>query len=194
MEVLPFARSCDASQLVDVMQVNERIKVDLIYATNRNFTGKVIYKQPKCYLLKEVAEQLNQVQKKLEKEGYGLLIWDAYRPLPAQQRLWDVCPDSRYVSPPSKGGKHTRGTTVDLTMVDLKTGKMVEMPTGFDDFSFKAASNYEGAPEQAKKNRALLQRVMIAHGFSTIKNEWWHFDYKDWNSYPVLEVDFELLS
>lgn len=193
MNIQAFKISTDGSKLVDVTSYIPSIKTDIIYATDRNFTGTPIYKAAKCFLLKEVADSLAEVQKKLHEKGLGLLVWDAYRPLPAQQRLWDVCPDPRYVSPPDKGGKHTRGTTVDLTIITLADGKPLEMPTGFDDLSPKARYDYPDVSAEAKKNRALLREIMEQHNFKVIINEWWHFDYIGWQDYPVLNVDFDKL-
>ena len=179
-----------AIDLVELTTIIPTIKIDLIYATDRNFTGKKIYTNPRCMLLKNVADKLACVQHELSKMGLGLLIWDAYRPLQAQKKLWEICPDSRYVCPPEKGGKHTRGTTVDLTLIRLIDGMQLEMPTGFDDFSPKAAADYADVSPAAKKNRALLQQIMCKYGFTIFRTEWWHFDIKDWQQYPVLDIDF----
>ena len=179
--------------LVDITQVNPNIRIDCVYATPRNFTGKQIYLRPICYLLRPIAEQLSKIQKELEKEGLGLLVWDAYRPLPAQQRLYDAASDKRYVANPKMGGKHSRGTTIDLTIVRLSDGKLLEMGTYHDDFTEKAWYNYAAISAAAKKNRKELRDLMMAHGFEPIPHEWWHFDYHGWREYPVLKVDFELL-
>lgn len=181
-----------SSQLVELTQMNPNIRVQLVYATAKNFTAKVIYKKcAKAYLLKEVALALNEVQKELEQLGLGLLVWDAYRPMQGQQALWNACPDERYVYPPQKGGRHTRGTTVDVTLVRLSDGLQLEMPTGFDDFTPQAASNYANVSPQALKNRTQLQSVMKKHGFLPIASEWWHFDYKGWQDYEPLAIDFD---
>ncbi len=180
--------------LVELQKINSNIRVHLVYATPQNFTRKIIYKKcAKAYLLKKVAQALSNVQKELEQQGYGLLVWDAYRPLQAQQALWNACPDERFVYPPHKGGKHTRGTTDDLTLVDLKTGALCEMPTGFDSFTPQAASGSRDVSAVALKNRTLLQQVMEKHGFLRISNEWWHFDYKGWQDCAPLAVDFDAL-
>lgn len=183
-----------SGNLVELQKINPNIRVHLVYATPHNFTGKIIYKKcAKAYLLKEVAQALSDVQKELELQGIGLLVWDAYRPMQGQQALWDACPDERYVYPPHKGGRHTRGTTVDLTLVDFKTGALCEMPTGFDSFTPQAASGSLDVSPKALKNRTLLQQVMEKHGFSKISNEWWHFDYKGWQDYAPLAIDFDAL-
>ncbi len=183
----------DATQLVDVTKVIPNIKTDIMYATDRNFTGKVIYKAPKCYLLQQVAEQLAKVQKELNEVGLGLLVWDAYRPLPAQWRLWNVCPGPRYVGDPRKGGFHTRGTAVDLTIIRLSDGSLLEMGTGFDDFSPRAAFDCADISDEAKRNRLFLKNLMEKYGFANYKNEWWHYNYHGWQNCPVLQIDFDAL-
>lgn len=184
-----LANPQDAAKLVNLRTVISGIHIDCIYATTRNFTGVVIYKEPKCYLLKEVADQLKKVEAELNKKGYGLLIWDAFRPMEVQKILYRASPD-RGVYPPHKGGKHTRGTAVDLTIIRLVDNKPLEMPTEFDDFSEKAASNYQGCSQIAKQNRKMLQDIMAKYGFKPLKSEWWHFDYKGWKEYPPLDVTF----
>jgi zinc D-Ala-D-Ala dipeptidase len=181
-----------APQLVELIKINPRIRVQLVYATPHNFTGKIIYKKcAKAYLLKEVAQALSDVQKELEPLGFGLLVWDAYRPMQGQQALWDAYPDERFVLPPQKGGRHTRGTTVDLTLVRLFDGIPLEMPTGFDSFTPQAASDCANVSPEALKNRTLLQNVMKKHGFMPIASEWWHFDFKNWRDYLPLAIDFD---
>ncbi len=187
------ATSKEMPELIDIAKVIPNIKIDCVYATTRNFTGKQIYLKPICYLLKPVAKQLAKVQKELEKQGLGLHVWDAYRPLPAQKRLWDVCPDERYVAPPSKGGRHTRGTTVDLTIYRLSDGKLLEMGTDFDDFTEKAHADCRTISDEAKRNRKLLRDLMVKYGFEPYRYEWWHFDFHGWQNYPVLEVDFDAI-
>lgn len=178
-----------ADKLVDIERVIPNIKTDIVYATNRNFTGIVLYDNNfRCYLKKEVAEQLMKVQQELNEIGLGLLVWDAYRPLSVQCKLWSVCPDERYVTPPTKGGRHTRGTAVDLTIIHLSDGKQLEMPTGFDDFTLRAWSDYKDVSLEAKKNRLLLRLLMEKHGFQQLPTEWWHFDFHDWQESPVLSV------
>lgn len=190
--ILLHAKTSEVN-LIDITKVNASIRIDCVYATARNFTKTQVYLKPVCYLLQPVAGQLAQVQKKLEKEGLGLLVWDAYRPLAAQQRLWDICPDERYVSPPKQGGRHTRGTAVDLTLVKMSDGKPLEMGTGHDDFTEKAYAACTTISQEAQKNRKKLRDIMMAHGFEPYQYEWWHFDYKGWRDYPVLEIDFDLI-
>lgn len=190
-----FARSKQKNylNLVQVTSLNPRIQLDLRYATENNFLGFAIYPQAVCYLHEDAAEALCLVQEDVESLGYSLKIFDGYRPLHAQQTMWDLIQDERYVSNPAVNkGRHTRGTAVDLTLVDA-SGKELEMPSDFDDFTEKAHSDYAETSDEAKKNRALLKLVMETHGFKQFEFEWWHFDLEGWQDdlkYPPRDVDF----
>jgi D-alanyl-D-alanine dipeptidase len=118
--------------------------------------------------------------------GLGLKIWDGYRPIAVQWKFWELMPDERYVSDPRKGGRHTRGTAVDLTLV-TKNGQELLMPTAFDDFSGKASCDYMDAPVEAIKNRDLLRKIMEKHGFVGLVNLWWHFDLIGWRNHPPID-------
>jgi D-alanyl-D-alanine dipeptidase len=174
------------SELVDVQTVIPQIQVELKYATPDNFTGQSVYTFHNCLLLKETISRLSQVQAELETMGLGLKIWDGFRPISAQWKFWELVPDPRYVADPREGGRHTRGTTVDLTLV-TKEGKELPMPSGFDDFSEKAHQNYKGATAEEITNRELLRSLMEKHGFTGVQEEWWHFDLVGWENYPVLK-------
>lgn len=187
---LPLALQGDeaiAADLVDIQSVIPRIQVDLKYATADNFTGQIVYDFQCCLLLREAALRLRDVQDELETMGLGLKIWDGYRPVAAQWKFWELVPDERYVSDPRKGGRHTRGTAVDVTLI-TKEGQELLMPSAFDDFSEKAHRNYMDAPPEAIQNRELLQRVMENHGFVGLKTEWWHFDMVGWENFPPIGV------
>ncbi len=179
--------------LVKVIKYIPNITLELRYATNNNFLNGYIYTKADAFLVKEAALALANVQKELNKKDLGLKIWDAYRPLCAQWRMWEKMPDPRYVSDPRKGGRHTRGTTVDVTLIDLKTGKELPMGTDFDNFTPKAWPSYKDLPKEVLTNRKLLSSIMHKHGFTSIKTEWWHFDLHNWRDYPILDVDFEQL-
>ena len=174
------------SQLVNIQSYIPDIIVDLKYATKDNFTGVVVYDFQTCQVLNEVALRLQEVQKALYPIGLKLKIWDGFRPMSAQWKFWELVPDERYVSDPRKGGRHTRGTAVDVTLTTLD-GIELPMPTAFDDFSEKAHRNYLGCTEAELKNRELLQTIMEKHGFIGLPTEWWHFDLLDWESYPPIE-------
>lgn len=175
------------SELVDIQLIIPQAHVDLKYATEDNFTGQVVYQFHHCLMIKEAALRLRDVQTELESLGLGIKIWDGFRPVEAQWKFWALVPDERYVSDPRKGGRHTRGTAVDLTLI-TKEGQELPMPSLFDDFSDKAHRDYQGASEEAIKNRELLQSVMEKHGFIGLPTEWWHFDLKDWQNYPPIDI------
>lgn len=161
---------------------------ELMYATENNFTGQVIYEFQDAYLRWGTVKKLMLVSKDLEEFGFYLKIWDGFRPVSAQFALWEVCPDSTYVANPNKGySSHSRGNTIDLTLVDAE-GNELEMPTGFDDFSAKADRDYADCTPEAANNAQILEILMEKHGFTGYAGEWWH--YSDTTSYPV-EKDFE---
>lgn len=173
-------------ELIDVQSLIPRIFVDLKYATPDNFTGTRVYEFHRCFLLKEAALKLAEVQAELESMGLGLKIWDGFRPIETQWKFWELVSDERYVADPRKGGRHTRGTAVDVTLV-TKEGRELFMPSAFDDFSEKASRDYQEASEEAIRNRELLQEVMEKHGFVGYANEWWHFDFIGWENYPPID-------
>jgi zinc D-Ala-D-Ala dipeptidase len=155
------------------------------YATTNNFTKKKIYDCGKCYMRPEAAKALVKVHNELEsKLGYGLKVFDCFRPRPYQQRLWDIVPNPDYVTPPNKGSMHSRGLAVDLTIVD-QNGKELDMGTEFDFFGKEAHTDYKGHSDIINKNRALLTSTMAKYGFKGIRTEWWHFSYNA--SYPLDE-------
>lgn len=160
---------------VRVQDYVPRIMVDLKYATEDNFTGKAIYDFTDAYLRYGTVMKLLKVQAELEEQGMGLKIWDAYRPHSAQWALWEVCPNPAYVANPSSGTtSHTRGDTIDITLV-YADGTDVKMPTGFDDFSAAADRNYGDCDAEAAANATLLQETMYKYGFTGYVGEWWDF-------------------
>lgn len=164
------------------------IYVELMYATDNNFTGVRIYDFTDAYLRYGTVKKLANVQKELKEQGYSLKIWDAYRPFEAQQKLWEVYPDPNYVANPADGmKKHNLGGTVDITMV-ADDGTVISMPTEFDDFSLKADRDYSDIEDkEAVKNVMILQNAMENNGFTGYQGEWW--DYSDTVEYEA--VDFE---
>lgn len=159
---------------------------DLRYATENNFTGKQIYDFYEAYLRYGTVKKLMLVAEELEQQGLYLKIWDGFRPVSAQFQLWEVYPDPTYVANPEKGhSSHSRGNTIDLTLVD-ESGQELEMPTGFDDFSLLANRDYSDCTETAAANALLLEETMKKYGFTPYYGEWWHFS--DTQSYPVEKV------
>lgn len=173
-------------ELVDIQVFIPRIYVELKYATSDNFTGQVVYNFNCCLLHQTAAVQLHGVQSELETIGMGLKVWDGFRPLAAQQKFWEFLPDERYVCDPRKGGRHSRGTAIDLTLI-TSNGQELSMPSAFDDFSEKAHRDYMGAPEQAINNREFLREMMEKYGFIGLPTEWWHFDLDGWSHYPPID-------
>jgi len=177
------------ADLVDVQTVIPGIVLDIRYATTNNFTGRQLYPFSKCYLRRAAAEKLRAAQAELVPMGYGLKIFDGYRPLSVQWKMWEVFPQPGYVADPRKGSRHNRGAAVDVTLIHLPDGADLPMPTPFDDFTEKAHRNYDNLPEEVIRNRQLLERVMAKHGFMGLPTEWWHFDDRDWRRYPLSDVD-----
>ena len=172
-------------ELVLIKDYIPDIFVDLKYSTEDNFTGKVIYDFSEPSLRCGTVKKLIEVQNELKEKGFSLKIWDAFRPVEAQFKLWEACPDPVFVTDPTKGySNHSRGNTVDVTLVTLE-GKEIEMPSGFDDFSGLADRDYSDVSETARQNALLLEETMASHGFSFYSGEWWHFT--DQIQYPVVE-------
>lgn len=171
---------------VPVQKYMPGIHVDLRYATADNFTAQQIYGFRDVYLRYGTVKKLQRVQAELEPMGLSLKIWDGFRPVLAQYRLWEVCPDPTYVANPETGfSSHSRGNTIDLTLVD-RAGNELEMPTAFDDFSSLADRDYSDCSETAAQNAVLLQNIMEKQGFTGYFGEWWHFTDKD--AYDVERV------
>ncbi len=177
---------------VDVAQFSPHIKLDICYATDNNFLHRAVYPQARCFLRYETALALNEVQKELESIGLGLKIFDGYRPLSVQKMMWKIMPDARYVANPAKGSRHNRGAAVDVTLVD-STGKELDMPTPFDDFTERAHHDYNKLPPKVRLNRWILKTVMEKHGFKPIRTEWWHYDLTGWKKFPVEDISFDEL-
>ena len=175
------------ARLVDNRTVNANIRLDIRYATANNFLKRKLYSTAKCALRSSVAQKLALVQTDLEKIGLGLKVYDCYRPLSVTKQMWEFLPDPNYVANPARGSRHNRGAAVDLTLVD-RTGKELEMPTPFDDFTTKAHRDYAGGSAQSRKNRQLLEDAMKKQGFIGITTEWWHFDSEDWQKFAILDV------
>lgn len=171
--------------------VDPTIVIDLRYATPDNFTGKQVYPRAVAILRPETAAKLVEANAEFQELGYTLKVWDAYRPAWAERELWHATSQKAYVADPRYSSRHNRGTTVDVTLVDGQ-GKELEMPTPFDEFSERAGRSYQGMSAAARQNMDLLTQVMVRHGFSTIGNEWWHFDDAQWRDYPAVDVSFEL--
>jgi len=178
--------------LVELTKLDPTIRLDIRYATKNNFLGKAVYKQRRAFLQRPAAEALVRVNQTLRKQGYGLVVFDGYRPWAVTKVFWDVTPADKkiFVADPSKGSRHNRGCAVDLSLFDLKTGELVKMPSEYDEMTERAHINYECATAEAKRLRELLRAAMSAEGFAVYEPEWWHYDYKDWKEYPIMNIKF----
>lgn len=186
----------DREDLVELIQLDPSIRLDIRYASTNNFTGRKLYSQGRAFLIRPAAEALLRAHRAAQSEGLGLTIYDAYRPWRITKALWDATPPGpkrNYVANPKKGSRHNRGCAVDLTLHDLATGRQVEMPSGYDEFTERAHRNYTHASSLALQNRARLEKYLEAEGFHGISNEWWHFDYKSWELFPLRDIPFEQL-
>ncbi|MEN8225736.1 MAG: M15 family metallopeptidase [Bacteroidota bacterium] len=183
-----------ANQLVNVESLIPDIVLDIRYATTNNFTGKKIYNSPAAFVRKPVADALIKIQQELSNESLGLKVFDAYRPYAATVQFYEVYPDTNFVAAPWKGSVHNRGCAVDVTLIDLTTKQDLEMPTPFDDFSEKAAHTYNDLPEYILSNRQILKDVMIKYGFTPYEFEWWHYDFRGWEKYDLMDISFNELN
>lgn len=181
-------------QLVDIENIIPGIVLDIHYASKNNFTNEVIYRAPKAFVRKPVADALTKIQLELEAKGLGLKIFDAYRPYAATVKFYEVYPDTNFVAAPWKGSVHNRGCAVDLTIINLSTGKELEMPTPFDDFTKKAAHGYMHLTDEVLANRSLLREIMEKFGFSIYEHEWWHYNFENWESFSLMDISFQNLN
>ncbi|PPK85390.1 D-alanyl-D-alanine dipeptidase [Neolewinella xylanilytica] len=167
----------DSTAWVELSRRDSSIALEIRYASADNFMDRQIYDCGRCFYRPAVAEALLAVQRDLAPRGLGLKMFDCYRPGPYQQRLWDVMPDARFVAPPARGSVHSRGAAADLTLIDLPTGEELDMGTPYDYFGAEAYTTNTDLSEKVLQNRKTLQEVMLANGFSTIRTEWWHFNF-----------------
>lgn len=184
-----------ARQLVELIKVVPQVRLDVRYASKNNFMGQVLYPHARIFVRPEVGEALKRVQRRVNGHGFELLVLDGYRPWRVTKMMWDKTPPEKrdFVADPAKGSRHNRGGAVDLTLWDKKRGKPAEMPSSYDDFSPRAAFNYAGGTPQARANRDFLRGCMEAEGFQVYPEEWWHFDYKGWKDFPLLDYSFDEL-
>jgi D-alanyl-D-alanine dipeptidase len=180
-------------ELVNLAATVPGIVLDIRYATTNNFTDEVIYNLPRAYARKPVAEALKKAQEEFSKHGVGIKVYDAYRPYSATVKFYEVYRDTTYVASPYKGSRHNRGCAIDMTLVDLKTGEELKMPTEYDSFKKEAWPTTPVKDPLIKKNRDLIISVMHKHGFKVNASEWWHFDFNGWQRFEVMDIDFEEL-
>jgi D-alanyl-D-alanine dipeptidase len=184
------------SDLVELIKLDPTIRLDVRYATTNNLFGSVFYAEPRAFMQRPAAESLVRANRKLKPMGYGLLVHDAYRPWYVTKVFWDATPTDKklFVADPSKGSRHNRGCAVDITLYDLKTKKPIEMVSTYDETTDRAYPNYPGGTSLQRWHRDLLRAALEAEGFTVYEAEWWHFDYKDWQKYPIQNIRFDQIS
>jgi zinc D-Ala-D-Ala dipeptidase len=189
----PKEKNKREADLVELTKLDNSIKLDIRYATVNNFVGRPVYTEARAFLQRPAAEALIRVHRELKKQGLGLVIFDGYRPWTITKLFWDVVPEDKrkFVANPEKGSKHNRGCAVDLSVYDLKSGELIPMPSGFDEFTDRASPDYKGGTDEERRNRDMLRKLMEAEGFVVNPNEWWHFDYKDWQKYAIYDISFD---
>lgn len=184
-----------APDLVEIVKLDPTIHLDVRYATTNNFTGRPVYRQARAFLQRPAAEALVRVNRSLQEKGYGLLVFDGYRPWSVTKLFWDITPQDKrekgFVANPAKGSKHNRGAAVDLSMYDFSTGREVRMPSSYDELSGRASPDYKGGTDEERARRDLLRAEMEKEGFTVDPGEWWHFNYRGWEQYPILDDPFE---
>ncbi len=188
----PKEKNKREADLVELTKLDNTIKLDIRYARSDNFVGKPVYTEARAFMQRPAATAIVAVHKKLYKQGLGLVIFDGYRPWSVTKLFWEVVAEDqrKFVANPEKGSKHNRGCAVDLSIYNLKTGELLDMPSDFDNFTDKASPDYKGGTAEQRKNRDMLRTMMEAEGFIVNKNEWWHFDYKDWEKYAIYDIAF----
>ena len=182
--------------LAELASLDAGLHLEIRYARYDNFLSSPVYTQARAFMQRPAAEALIRVLHKLQPLGYGLLIHDAYRPWYVTKIFWDATPPEGkiFVSNPQEGSKHNRGCAVDLTLYDLTTGRAIEMPGLYDEMSPRSFPNFPGGTSLQRWHRDLLRRAMESEGFTVNEDEWWHFDYKDWKQYGILNIPFEKIA
>jgi D-alanyl-D-alanine dipeptidase/CubicO group peptidase (beta-lactamase class C family) len=181
-----------APDLVDLAALDPALRFDIRYATTNNFLGSALYERARALMQRPAAEALVRVARRLRGMGFGLLIHDAYRPWYVTKAFWDATPLAKrwLVANPAQGSRHNRGCAVDLTLYDLQTGRPVDMGGTYDEVTPRSYPDYPVTSDLARWHRELLRRVMEDEGFNRLPTEWWHFDYRDWRAYPILNTSF----
>ncbi len=182
-----------AKKLVALKRVIPELVVDMRYATVYNFTHKILYDRPVAYLQEGPAYALKDVQEEFKKKGLALKVYDAFRSFSVTCKIWRLVSDRHYAANPRKGSNHNRGLAVDITLIDLKTGKELDMGTGFDNFTDSAHHDFALLPPQVLANRRLLKSTMSRHGFGHVPTEWWHYQWRKDRDREIIDMEFDEL-
>lgn len=178
-------------RLVDLASLG--IPLDIRYATENNFMKQRLYPVARAFLRAPAARALGEVQRELAPRGIGIRVFDGYRPYRVTKAMWEPIRNPDYAADPAKGSRHNRGAAVDLTLVDLRTGAELPMPTPYDDFTPRAHHDFAELPPDVLRNRALLRDTMTRHGFDPLPSEWWHYDFRGWDRFELMDVGLEEL-
>lgn len=191
LHVVQNAPRDPAKRLVDLESLG--IALDIRYATPNNFMKQPLYPVAKAYLRAPAAQALADVNRELAARGLAVKVFDAYRPYRITEKMWEPIKNPDFVADPAKGSRHNRGAAVDLTLIDRATGNELAMPTPYDDFTPRARNDFNDLPADVLANRALLRDVMTKHGFEPLPSEWWHYDFKGWERFELMDVPLEEL-
>jgi zinc D-Ala-D-Ala dipeptidase len=180
------------SNLIELIKLDSTFKLDIRYASSNNIVGRPVYTEARAFLQHPAALALVEVNKELNPLGFGLMIFDGYRPWSVTKIFWDITPkeDKKFVANPKDGSRHNRGCAVDLSLYEISSGKEVDMTGVYDEMSERSYPNYKGGTDEQRKMRDLLINKMEAHGFSVYEYEWWHFDYQGWEMYRIQNIQF----
>ena len=186
-----------SSNLVEITNLDPTIRLDIRYATTNNFLGRPVYSQPRAFLQRPAAEALVRAHQKLKAKGYGIVVFDGYRPWSVTKLFWDSATDEQrrieFVANPKNGSRHNRGCAADISLFELATAKEVVMPSAYDEFTERAFPDYAGGTAESRVSRDLLRAAMEAEGFTVYPAEWWHFDFNDWKQYRIQNIPFEAI-
>jgi D-alanyl-D-alanine dipeptidase len=181
----------DTHELVDLRRFDPRLRFDIRYAADTNFSGRAVYPSASAWLHRDAAQALRRAHDRVIGHGYGLLVFDAYRPWHITRAFWESFPDYRdFFADPAIGSVHNRGCAVDVSLFDPASGDEVEMTSGYDEFTERAYPDYAGGTLEQVGRRELLRVCMEAEGFSVHPYEWWHYDHRGWRDHPVLDLAF----
>lgn len=183
--------------LVELATLDPTIHLDIRYATPNNFTKRAVYTEARAFLERPAAEAVVRAHRVLAAQGYGIVVFDGYRPWSVTKLFWDIVTqadrDRGFVADPAKGSKHNRGCAVDLSLYVLATGAEAEMPSSYDEFSDRASPKYAGGPPGLLARRQILRAAMEKEGFEVDPGEWWHYNYRDWEKYPIIDIPFDAI-
>ena len=177
---------------MELIKLDPTFKLDIRYATDNNLVGRPVYTEARAFLQRPAAEALVKINSELKPHGFGLMIFDGYRPWSVTKTFWDITPeeDKKFVADPKKGSRHNRGCAIDLTLYDLVTGEEIPMTGVYDEMTERSYPDYEGGTDEQREMRDLLRSKMEANSFTVYEFEWWHFDYQDWKTYRIENIPF----